>query len=94
MEQKEKTKEIWKDVPGYEGYYQASNLGRVRSLDRTIIDKNGCSKFYKKKVIVGSYNKGGYRQTSLRHMIRPAYFDCKPNKIKCIFIAIFTHFER
>lgn len=65
MEQKEKTKEIWKDVPGYEGYYQASNLGKVRSLDRTIIDKNGCSKFYKKKVIVGSYNKGGYRQTSL-----------------------------
>ncbi|MFA1038521.1 NUMOD4 domain-containing protein, partial [Staphylococcus aureus] len=20
-------KEIWKDIPGYEGYYQASNLG-------------------------------------------------------------------
>ena len=26
--------EIWKDVVGYEGYYQVSNLGRVRSLDR------------------------------------------------------------
>lgn len=51
MEQKEKTKEIWKDVPGYEGYYQASNLGKVRSLDRTIIDKNGYSKFYKKKLL-------------------------------------------
>ena len=25
-------KEIWKDVVGYEGYYQVSNLGRVRSL--------------------------------------------------------------
>lgn len=24
--------EIWKDIPGYEGYYQASNLGNVRSL--------------------------------------------------------------
>ena len=24
--------EIWKDVPGYEGLYQASNKGRVRSL--------------------------------------------------------------
>lgn len=31
--------EIWKDVAGYEGYYQVSNLGRVRSLD--IIDTNG-----------------------------------------------------
>ena len=25
-------KEIWKDIPGYEGLYQASNLGQVRSL--------------------------------------------------------------
>lgn len=25
-------KEIWKDIPGYEGLYQASNLGRIRSL--------------------------------------------------------------
>lgn len=24
--------EIWKDIPGYEGLYQASNLGRIRSL--------------------------------------------------------------
>lgn len=29
--------EIWKDIPGYEGVYQASTLGRIRSLDRTII---------------------------------------------------------
>nr|MDF9460654.1 NUMOD4 domain-containing protein [Lactobacillus amylovorus] len=27
-------KEIWKDIQGYEGRYQVSNLGRVRSLDR------------------------------------------------------------
>ena len=24
--------EIWKDIPGYEGLYQASNLGRIRSF--------------------------------------------------------------
>lgn len=24
--------EIWKDIPGYEGYYQASNKGRIKSL--------------------------------------------------------------
>lgn len=29
--------EIWKDVVGYEGLYQVSNLGRVKSLDRDII---------------------------------------------------------
>lgn len=28
--------EIWKDIPGYEGKYQASNLGRIRSLDRKV----------------------------------------------------------
>ena len=29
-------KEIWKDVKGYEGSYQVSNLGRAKSLDRTV----------------------------------------------------------
>lgn len=28
--------EEWKDIPGLEGQYQASNLGRIRSLDRVI----------------------------------------------------------
>ena len=25
-------KEVWKDIKGYEGLYQVSNLGRVRAL--------------------------------------------------------------
>ena len=29
--------EIWKDIEGYEGFYQVSNLGRVRSFDRIVI---------------------------------------------------------
>ena len=31
-----KNNEIWKDVPGFEGSYQVSSLGRVRSLSRRI----------------------------------------------------------
>lgn len=31
-----KVTEIWKDIPGYEGYYQASTLGRIKSLKRVI----------------------------------------------------------
>lgn len=27
-------KEIWKDIPGYEGNYQVSNLGRIKSVDK------------------------------------------------------------
>lgn len=34
---KENTKEIWKDVVGYERYYQVSNLGNVRSCERTVM---------------------------------------------------------
>jgi hypothetical protein len=33
--------EQWKDIPGYEGLYQVSNLGRVRSLTRVIQRSNG-----------------------------------------------------
>lgn len=46
--------EIWKDIKGYEGYYQISNLGNVKSLDRYIetiiknqIGEYKCTKFYK-----------------------------------------------
>lgn len=28
--------ELWKDIPGYEGKYQASDMGRIRSLDHKV----------------------------------------------------------
>lgn len=33
--------EVWKDIAGYEGVYQVSNKGRVKSLQRTIERSNG-----------------------------------------------------
>jgi hypothetical protein len=33
--------EIWKDIPNYEGLYQVSNLGRVKSLPKTWIAGKG-----------------------------------------------------
>ena len=60
----EKEVEIWKDIPEYEGYYQASNLGRIRSLDRTVLTSNGHDRFYKGRIIEGNVQKG-YRQTAL-----------------------------
>jgi hypothetical protein len=33
--------EIWKDIPGYEQYYQVSNLGKLRSKPREIKRRNG-----------------------------------------------------
>ena len=41
--------EIWKDIQGYEGLYQISNLGRVKSLERIIVTNNGITKKYLKK---------------------------------------------
>lgn len=37
--------ENWKDIEGFEGYYQVSNFGRVRGLDRSIqsTQNNGCT---------------------------------------------------
>lgn len=34
-----KNKEIWKDIPWYEWLYQASNMWRVKSLDRIVHNK-------------------------------------------------------
>ncbi|WP_049167324.1 NUMOD4 domain-containing protein, partial [Lacticaseibacillus rhamnosus] len=48
-------KEVWKDVKGYEGYYQVSNYGRVRSVDR--VDMRGQHR--KGKVLANSLNSGG-----------------------------------
>lgn len=34
--------EIWKDIPGYEGFYQASNLGNIKSVERYYVGGCGC----------------------------------------------------
>lgn len=41
--------EIWKDIPGYEGYYQASNKGRIKSL---LFQNNVCNKKYPREKIL------------------------------------------
>ena len=62
-------KEIWKDIPNYEGLYQASNLGNVRSLDKIVNAGNqfGCKfKITKKgKVLKQHINKYGYKRVTL-----------------------------
>jgi len=42
--------ERWKDVVGWEGYYKVSDRGRIKSLDRTIVDKGGSKRTYKGRV--------------------------------------------
>ncbi|MDA5386973.1 NUMOD4 motif-containing HNH endonuclease [Loigolactobacillus backii] len=59
--------EKWKDIPGYEGRYQASDLGRIRSLDRVQQTKKG-SRHYKGKLLrPGRYSKAGHVSVVLGH---------------------------
>ena len=48
--------EIWKDIPGYEGLYQVSNFGRVRSLDR-IVSPKGKKSYVVKGRIMKAYKR-------------------------------------
>lgn len=52
--------EIWKDVKDYEGLYQVSNLGNVKSLDRIVETKNRKNYLRKGKVQKKSVNSFGY----------------------------------
>ena len=50
-------KEIWRDVPGFEGLYQASNLGRVRSLDREVRHNYGGTAVKKGKILTQKHER-------------------------------------
>ena len=57
--------ENWKDIKGYEGFYQVSNLGRVRSLERDIYCSNGAVHHLKEKILAPFLDKDGYQTVSL-----------------------------
>ena len=57
--------EIWKDVVGYEGYYQVSNTGIVRSVDRLISKSNGINQLRRGKVKSQMLNADGYYAVKL-----------------------------
>ena len=52
--------EEWKSIPGYEGLYEVSSYGRVRSLEISYIRKNGIMD-HKPEIILSPKNNGtGY----------------------------------
>lgn len=69
--------EIWKDVTGYEGLYQVSNMGRVRSTHRTIL-VNGRERILPSRVLrpgvqrgykIVSLSSGGVEKSYLVHRL-------------------------
>lgn len=62
--------EVWKDIEGFEGFYQVSTKGRVRSLDCTFPTKRADGTIYnhrvKGRMINPTDDTFGYRQVTLR----------------------------
>ena len=79
--------EEWKDIEEFKGYYQVSNLGRVRSLDRDILRKTGSVERKKGKILKICYNKrvnvyvvylnkNGYRKAcSVHRLVAEAFIE-------------------
>lgn len=79
------TKEIWKNIIGYEGSYQVSNLGRVKSLARK--KSNQYNSFDKKEMILKPrYSTKGYIHAML-------YKDGK-SKSFCVHRLVLSAFDR
>jgi len=69
--------EIWKDVKGYEGLYQVSNMGRVKNLKRNTI-KTPCSvKDYYRIVLSKNNNKVS---TGIHCLVAKAFINNPENK--------------
>ncbi len=57
--------EEWKPVVGYEGLYEVSSLGNIRSLERNIVRSDGVVTHIRAKMICPVLNEDGYRQCKL-----------------------------
>lgn len=57
--------EIWKDIPGYEGRYQISNKGQVKSLPRYVSNHTG-KLLVKEKILAQRPDFKGYMRIDLK----------------------------
>ena len=60
------TEEIWRPIEGYEGLYEVSSYGRVKSVDRYVKSKSNSYRLIKGKVLSGSITKYGYVRCNIK----------------------------
>ena len=68
--------EIWQDIEGYEGCYQISTMGRIKSIDRYVPRKNGKLQHVHGRIMIPFDNGTGYKQVYL----------CKNGKTKVHYV--------
>ncbi len=85
--------ETWKDIDGYEGLYQVSDLGRVRSLDRVVSDGIGGKRKLKGKVLkpntkfsghqfVNIYKNGTLKSSNIHRLVTHAFIGPCPKGLE------------
>lgn len=52
--------EVWKSIDGFEGLYEVSNRGRVKSMPRWVKANNGGSRYIRERILVPGKGKNGY----------------------------------
>lgn len=57
--------EVWRDIDGYDGLYQVSDQGRVKSLVRTCNAKGGSKRTVKERILKPSVDGKGYLRVGL-----------------------------
>lgn len=56
---------VWKDINQFEGLYQISNFGVVKSINRYLLSKNNQKRFYKGKKLKQGTDRYGYKYVVL-----------------------------
>ena len=59
------TQEYWVPIPNYEGYYEISTIGNIRSIKRSILTKSGYLKPEKERIITQRISNKGYSTVTL-----------------------------
>ena len=57
--------EVWKDIPGYKGLYQVSDIGNVKSVPRFVNSKGGSKRLAPGYLLKQHINTFGYPTVSL-----------------------------